>query len=452
MFSLTIKKLAKIIDTQQAIISSTETIFSGAAIDSRQVRPGNVFFALQGPNFDGHHFLLQAMNHGAVVAVVERIYPEINLPQLQVNNTLDALAKSAKWWRLQCPATVISVCGSNGKTTVKNILTTLLESLYPSGNILVTEGNLNNHIGVPLTLLRLKPQHQVAVIEMGANHPGEISPLADLAKPDIAIITNAGLDHLQGFGSVLGSALTNAEVFTGMDNGIAILNADDEQFPLWYKQSRHLKLISFSCHTTAYVSADKIELHNSGSRFVVNYQQQCCQFELPLPGQHNISNALAAITVLLMNGKTLSSIAAVMNNIHPLPGRLSRLKGFNDCQLIDDCYNANPSSLLAALTYLKHCTGNKWLILGDMAELGDATASLHHQAGWQAKLMGVNNLLSFGELSRHSLIGFSGKGQHFTDINALIDYLRNTIQASDTLLIKGSRHMKMERVINALMS
>lgn len=452
MLYLSIKEFASIIGSQQAAINYTGMKLSGVAIDSRKVNPGEVFFALQGENFDGHHFLMQALNRGAVAAIVEQLQPEINLPQLQVSNTLNALAKSVKWWRQQCPATVISVCGSNGKTTVKNILIALLESLYLPGNILGTQGNLNNHIGVPLTLFRLKPQHQVAVIEMGANHPGEILSLAELAQPDIAIITNAGLDHLQGFGSVLGSAQTNAEVLTGMTGGIAILNADDEHFPLWCKQADHLRVISFACHSPADLSANNIELSRSDSRFIVNYQQQCCQFELSLPGQHNISNALAAIAALLMTGKSLSSIATAMSNIIPLPGRLSSLKGWNGCQLIDDSYNANPSSLLAALTYFKQCVGNKWLILGDMTELGIDAASLHSEAGRQAKRMGVIKLLSYGEVSRHSQLGFAGKGKHFTDINILIDHLRNTVQPTDTLLIKGSHSMKMERVVTALMA
>ncbi len=384
MLSLSIKEFASIIGAQQAVIKDADLKLSSVAIDTRKVNLGDVFFALKGLNFEGHHFLLQALNQGAVAVIVEQLQPEINLPQLLVSNTLNSLTKNAKWWRQQCPAPVISLCGSNGKTAVKDMLIALLESLFLPANILGTQGNLSNHIGVPLTLFRLKPQHQVAVIEMGANHSGKILPLTEQAQPDIAIITNAGLDHLQGFGSVQGSTQTNGEVFAGMADGIAILNADDDQFPLWCKQPRHLQMSSFACHSPAHVSADNIELYPSGNRFIINYQQQCCQFELSLPGQHNISNALAAIAALLMIGKSLSSIASAMINISPQPGRLSRLKGWNGYQLIDDSHNVNPSSLLAALTYLKQCRGNKWLLLDEMAELGNDATSLHREASQQA--------------------------------------------------------------------
>lgn len=242
MLSLAITNLARIINTQQHLIPDTETPLLDVTADSRHVLPSNVFFSLQGPNFDGHQFLQQALNQGVVCAVVEQVDPEINIPQLQVNSTLDALAKSAKWWHQQCSATVIAACGSHGKSTVKNMLVSLLQSLYLSDKILDTQENLNNHIDVPLTLLRLNPQHQISVVEMGTNHLGEIAVVAELTKPDIAIITNAGLDHLQGFGNVLGSAQTNAEVFAGMTDGIAILNAEDDYFPYWCKQACHLDI------------------------------------------------------------------------------------------------------------------------------------------------------------------------------------------------------------------
>jgi UDP-N-acetylmuramoyl-tripeptide--D-alanyl-D-alanine ligase len=450
MLPLTIADLATILGVQLTNANGATVEVFGFAIDSRTVKAGDLFFALKGPHFDGHRFLLQAQSRCAAAAVVEQVEPGIGLPQLQVDGTLAALADTARWWRRQHRTTVISVCGSNGKTTVKNMLIALLKSLNEPGSVLGTQGNLNNHIGVPLTLFRLQPHHRVAVIEMGANHPGEIAPLADMAEPDIAIITNAGLDHLEGFGSVAGSARTNGEVFAAMDNGTAILNADDEQFPLWFEQARHLRVISFGCRSIADVFADRIEQSSSGSRFTVSYQQQRCRFELPLPGRHNIGNALAAIAALLMTGKSLARIAASMRNITPQQGRLTVRQGFNGCRLIDDSYNANPTSLQAALAYLRQCTGKKWLILGDMAELGADSARLHKEAGQQARRMGIDGLLTYGELSRHAMLGFGDGGRHFTDIDALIDYVKNAARPPDTILVKGSRSMKMEWVVNAL--
>ncbi|MCW8879081.1 MAG: UDP-N-acetylmuramoyl-tripeptide--D-alanyl-D-alanine ligase [Kangiellaceae bacterium] len=447
---MNISDLASIIRAKEVYCVNSFRKPTGFSIDSRMINRGEVFFALAESKSDQLQFIKEAKFRGASAAVVKNIFAEINLPQLLVEDTLSALALMGKSWREQFKLKVISVCGSNGKTTVKDCIHDLMSTILGTTCTYATSGNFNNHIGVPLTLLGLNSNHRVAVMEIGANHPGEIKPLAAIVQPDIAVITNSGQDHLEGFGSVFSSAQTNAEVFSSMKFGTAILNADDPYYSFWRKQAQHIDIVSFGCDNKADVQATNIELLSSSSSFCVTFQQQNCEFKFPLPGRHNVSNALAAISVLLTLGKNLNQISNAIHSIKAPDGRLTILQANNGCRLIDDSYNANPSSLDAALSYLGQFGDSRWLVLGDMAELGEKAVELHLEAGKKVKQTGVGNLLTYGELSRYAAIGFGEGARHFNELKLLIEDLNKNLESTDTVLVKGSRSLKMERVVQAL--
>jgi UDP-N-acetylmuramoyl-tripeptide--D-alanyl-D-alanine ligase len=424
--------------------------FARVVSDSRQVRPGDLFVALAGARFDGHDFVRAAFERGAVGALVARALADAPA-QVCVADTLAALQRYAASWRGDFDLPVIAVAGSNGKTTTKQLCAAVCAARGP---VLATEGNLNNHIGVPLTLLRLRREHRTAVIELGANHAGEIAPLAAWTRPRVGVVTNAGEDHLAGFGSVEGSARTNGELFAALPpDGTAVINADDAYAPLWRELAAHAAVVSFGLETAADVSAQALALGAEGSRFRLVTPTGSAEVTLPLPGRHNVANALAAAAAGHALGLAAPAIAAHLSCVLPVPGRLNWKRAASGARVLDDTYNANPASLRAALALLATQRGERWLVLGDMQELGPAEIALHAQAGREARRHGVQRLYASGPLARAAAESFGAGARHFPDVEALIEALATDLAAAGAdvaVLVKGSRAARLERVVAAL--
>ena len=414
--------------------------------DSRSVVPGDLFVALRGERFDGHVFVADVAHRGAVAAVVERKL-DAALAQLQVPQVLSALQAAARAWRQCHSLPVIAITGSNGKTTTKQLLAAILKTRGP---VLATRGNLNNHIGLPLTLLELREAHRTAVIEMGANHHGEIALLTSIAQPDIAVITQAGDAHLEGFGSREGVARAKGELFAGLgSNGIAVVNADDEYAALWRGLARGRQL-SFGIRMPADVRASEIALHAAGSRFDLHIPGSDATVDLPLPGEHNIMNALAAAACAAALGLDAEVIAAGLAQVESAQGRVVWKTTLQGARLIDDSYNANPTSVRAGLDLLATQPAPRWAVLGGMAELGESSERLHEECGRHARELGIERLYVLGAAGVHYARGFGVQTRVFDDVDELNRDVSTTLDASVTLLVKGSRSARMERVVAAL--
>lgn len=424
--------------------------FHGVSTDTRSLQRGNLFIALSGPHFNGHRFVPDAAAKGAVAALVsERI--DTSLPLLVVPHTRTSMGQLATAWRARFSLPLIAVTGSNGKTTVKEMIAAILTQ---SGPGLVTHGNLNNDIGVPLTLFRLDGNQRYAVIEMGANHPGEINYLTHIAQPTVALITNAAAAHLEGFGSIEGVARGKGEIFAGLSaDGIAIINADDAHAELWRTLAGRHRTLSFGMIHPADVSA-QWEAHADGSVLHLVTPAGRLALRLKLPGQHNAMNALAATAAALAAGAPLTNIQYGLENMQPVAGRLHIRAGRNGARIIDDSYNANPASLAAGLAVLAAQPGTKWLVLGDMAELGPDAERLHSEVGQRARAAGAERLYCVGTLSREAAQTFGPGAHYFTTQAELIDALAAALAdqhpGSITLLVKGSHSAQMERVVAAL--
>lgn len=425
-----------------------EAVFDGVAIDSRAIRGGELFVALRGERHDGHAFVDQARAAGAAAAMVSQ-WCESGLPQLRVGDTLDGLQRMAAHWRSRFAMPVVAVTGSNGKTTTKQMLAAILEARGP---VLATRGNLNNHIGVPLTLLALRAGHRTAVVEMGANHAGEIATLAALARPDIGVVTQAGDAHLEGFGSREGVARAKGELFAALDGGIAVINADDAYAPLWRNLASRASLLHFGIDADADVRALHIEplADGSGSRFTLRTPDGTAPVGLALPGRHNVMNALAAAACGVALGLDVNEIAQRLATVEPAQGRLSWKQTRQGARVLDDSYNANPGSLRAAIDLLSQLPGRRCLVLGDMAELGPGAAELHREAGRSARALRIDRLYTLGRLAAEAADGFGAGAESFDDIDALQCALQAQLDADTVVLVKGSRSARMERVVAAL--
>jgi UDP-N-acetylmuramoyl-tripeptide--D-alanyl-D-alanine ligase len=423
--------------------------FTGCSTDSRTINRDELFIAIKGDRFDGHDFVANAVQRGACAAVVERKV-SAQLPLLLVDNTRQAMGKLAHHWRKTFTIPVIAVTGSNGKTTVKEMLVSILRLQAP---VLSTTGNLNNDIGVPLTLFGFGEEHRYAVIEMGANHPGEILWLSRITQPTVAVITQCAPAHLEGFGTIEGVARAKSEIYAGLDkDGIAVINADDNFAGVWRSDTKNLRQISFGLNQDADVTAHSFitSTTTGGTDFVLHTPAGEIGISLKLPGLHNVMNALAAAACATGLNIPLAVLRAGLQNIKPVKGRLERKAGFNRSTVIDDTYNANPVSLAAALNVVKPFAGRHWLALGDMGELGAAAEELHAEAGRIAKQSGMERLFAIGPLSRAAVRAFGAGALHFSDVSLLIDQVRSEITPDITLLVKGSRAMQMERVVRGL--
>ncbi len=440
--------------------------FSAVSSDSRAITVGDLFVALQGPNYDGSAFIASAAQGGAVAAMVNQgtevrglrteghegfaqssgLSPQF--PLLVVEDTRLALGRLAAHWRAQFVIPVVAVTGSNGKTTVKEMLASILRTAAGSSNaVLATVGNLNNDIGLPLTLLKMRSIHRYAVIEMGMNHLGEIDYLTRLTQPEVAVINNAGSAHLAGLGSVGAVARAKGEIFSGLTaQGIAVINADDLYAPLWRELAGKHMIIEFGLEKNVAVHA-RWQTKGYGAHTVVSTPQGSFNAQLQVPGVHNVRNALAATAAALALHVPLPDIAAGLEKYCGMAGRMQRKAALHGAVLIDDSYNANPASLRAALKVLAQSTGKKILVLGDMGELGAEAIRLHGEAGAEARHLGVSELLALGELTPHAVREFGPGARHFERLEDLLAMLNKHLDADSTVLVKGSRFMRMERVV-----
>ncbi|MCF6259122.1 MAG: UDP-N-acetylmuramoyl-tripeptide--D-alanyl-D-alanine ligase [Gammaproteobacteria bacterium] len=421
--------------------------FSGISTDTREVVPGQLFVALSGPHFDGHDFVAYAVQKGAVAVVVAQPV-DISVPQIIVSDPQRAYAQLAANWRQQFAIPLIAVTGSNGKTTVKEMLAAIMSC---KGSVLATQANFNNEVGVPRTLLGLRAEHVAAVVEEGASGPGDIAYLTAFVQPTVAIVTNAAGAHLEGFGSVDVVAKTKGEIFENLPaNGVAIINADDAFAGLWQKQAEPRSMVRFSLSAESDVDAEvRGTLTADGSLQMVTPAGEV-QVNLPLEGRHNAANALAATAAALAAGASIADVKTGLESMQTVPGRLQRKAGIRGAQIIDDTYNANPASLHAALDVLTQCHGDRYLALGDMAELGEKAEEYHQQAGQQARKAGVSRLYAVGECSQYAAQAFGQHGQHFAAQDELISCLQDDLHKDVTLLVKGSRSAHMENVVAAL--
>ncbi len=445
--------LQHIADQLDAKLIGQDVIFEGCSTDTRSIKKGELFVALSGPSFDGHDYISMAEKLGAIAVVVDRDVTT-KLPVIKVQDTHLALSEVARLWREEFSMPVIAITGSNGKTTVKEMISSILSRC---GNILATKGNLNNEIGVPQTLFNLEQKHNYAVIEMGANHGGEITSLCEIAQPKVAVVTQCAPSHLEGFGSIEGVAKAKGEIFEFLakdaEENIAVINADDDYASLWKKLAGNSRIISFGLDAKDVdVSASVIEMNTKESRILLQAEGQTMKLRLPLAGKHNVLNALAATACALALNVSMEVIRDGLQVVKSVPGRLQFKVGIKNLQIIDDTYNANPRSYAAALDVLSQSKGQHWLALGDMGELGDTAEKLHTEAGEQARISGVERMFTLGELSQKATESFGAGAQHFTDQKQLIKIIKNELDKDITLLIKGSRFTHMERVVQALES
>jgi UDP-N-acetylmuramoyl-tripeptide--D-alanyl-D-alanine ligase len=430
-------------------LAGSDAAFAGVSIDSRTLEPGQLFVALRGERFDGHAFVAAARERGAAGALVSRAVDE-PLSQLVVRDTQAALTALAAAWRAQSSALVLGVGGSNGKTTTKELLAAILAGAGPT---LATRGNLNNHIGVPLTLLRLAPEHRFAVIEMGANHPGEIAALAALARPAIALVTNAGDEHLEGFGDLAGVAHAEGEMFAALAaDGTAVINADDPFSELWQTMApRGARIVRFGIDMPADVRAQSIHGRVESGAFSTSFALAIggtqARVRLGLAGRHNVANALAAAAAAHAAGVGLREIAAGLGRVRPVAGRLQLKPGLRGSWLIDDSYNANPSSVRAGIDVLCALPGEHWLVLGEMAELGDEAEASHTGVGDYARRAGITRMFAVGAAARHAVAAFGTRAIWYEDAARLGDALAASLEPGVTALVKGSRVNRLERVV-----
>ncbi len=448
--------LAAAAESIGAQLSGADGPFDGVTTDSRGDCRDRLFIALRGARFDGHDYVAEAAANGAVAALVEQAL-DSPLPQLVVTDSRLALGRLAAAWRDRIAARVIAITGSNGKTTVKEMLAAILSGV---GATRATEGNLNNDIGMPLTLLGARDE-RFLILEMGANHHGEIGYLTEIARPDVALITNAGRAHLEGFGSVEGVAHAKGEIARGLPaDGTFVFMADVPWTPLWQDLAEGRPTLSFGTGPSAQVHADEQAIAQTWdadgfrSRFSATIQGAELEIALPLAGSHNVRNALAAIAGATALGIDPASIRAGLERLHPVARRLQPRRARNGAKLIDDSYNANPDSLAAAVDVLTALPlpsdGHHLLVLGDFGELGADSVEVHHEMGVAARAAGASALYAVGALSTHAVAGFGEGARHFDDQHALIETLTAETGPADVLLIKGSRRAAMDRVADAL--
>ncbi|MFT4776118.1 MAG: UDP-N-acetylmuramoyl-tripeptide--D-alanyl-D-alanine ligase [Oleispira sp.] len=432
--------------------------------DTRTIQQGDVFLALRGDNFDGHNYLKQAQTNGAVAAIVDVQYVadqtllNSSLPLLVVTDTLLALGQASLWNRQKFTGPLIAITGSAGKTSVKSMASHMMQLL---GDCWATQGNFNNHIGAPLTLLGLEPQHKAAVIELGASGAGEIAYTAQFAKPDVVILTNVSSAHLEGFGSIEIIMRTKGEIIDALaGNGCAILNADDIFYTDWVLRAGTRKVLSFGIENYADVMAKNIICDERGSRFDVVYQQQGVACEVPLLGQHNVLNALSAIAAGLALGLELEKIVLQFKTLPMVDGRLQWVDGEGQIRILNDSYNASPASVKAAIDVLALWQEKAWLVLGDMAELGDDSAAIHAEIGEYAQQKGIANFVATGTACRDAIAAFkqtiasqetaNRRAHWFEKQSELLSYINEHKQPDQVFLVKGSRSAGMDKVVTAL--
>ena len=445
MIKLTLSDAAQLL---QLPAPASDIEFQGISIDTRTVKPGNLFLAIKGARVDGHDLIESAREKGAAAALVTRITDNIS-PQLLVPDVILALGKLASHWRNQFDLPIIAITGSNGKTTLKNMMASILIAACNQNrdSVLATVGNFNNDLGLPLTLTQLNKDHRYAAIEMGMNHFGEIKYLSDITRPSIAIINNAASAHLEGIGDVAGVARAKGEIFIGLQaSGIAILNRDDDFFDYWKNQIDNRQYISFGTHPNAHVRA---ELPSSSTPSLIQIETPKGKIDIQssLLGKHNVMNMLAATAAALSADIDFNAIKTGLEHVAPAQGRLQIHELKNNIKLIDDTYNANPLSVKAAVDTLSTFSGKKILVLGDMKELGDTEKSLHQDAGDHIKHAGIDYLFTYGDLTKNTSERFGEGAYHFHEQEQLVKALHAFLSNQTIILVKGSRSMHMEKIV-----
>lgn len=451
MIEMTLREARTALDAtlEPAHSGGAEVRFRGVSTDSRRACTGMLFFALRGPKFDGHRHVDDAARAGASAAVTDCRVPT-GLPQLVVGDTRRALVRLAVAWRRRFDLPFTAVTGSNGKTTVKEMVAAILRQRHRT---LATAGNLNTDIGLATTLFGLDPEHRRGVVEMGANHPGEIAELAGMCAPHVGVVTQCAPAHLEGFGDEAGVARAKGELFESLPpDGAGVVNADDPFAEFWMRQLGERRVLRFGLEAPADVRATFTRTGGGGSRLALATPRGEAEVELPLPGRHNVMNALAACAAGIALGEPLDAIRDGLEAMKPVPGRLCVRSLADGSVLIDDTYNANPGSLRAALDVLAEGRGECWLVLGDMAELGEGGPALHRDAGRLARERGVARLYGVGRLAAEAVAEFGSEGRHHPSHDALVAELRTDLRARSpvTALVKGSRSMGMECVVQAL--
>ena len=442
------RTLAAVAQQVSGTLLGADAAFGRVSIDTRNLDDGALFVAIPGERFDGNDFVPDAHARSAAGALVSRP-ADVPLPQVRVGDTRGALTGMARGWRKNFPIPVVAVTGSNGKTTVKELIAGILGV---SRDVCVTRGNLNNDLGVPLTLMELAESHEVLVVELGANHAGEIAALSRLAGPTVGVITNAGAAHLEGFGSIDGVARAKGELLDHLPaEGTAILNADDRYCSTWRRRSRTARALTFGFDPSAdcTVRGEVAEVAKGSAFTLVLPDGTDFRLTLPLRGRHSVLNALAAAAATHAVGAPPDEIRAGLSRARPVGGRLNRTRGFGGAIIIDDTYNANPNSARAALDYLRGRGGRRMFVLGDMAELGADAVELHRQVGEYARDC-CDTLFAIGDLSHEAARAFGSGARSFTDLDALRRALRPLLSEETTLLVKGSRVMGLDRLVGSL--
>ncbi len=434
-------------------LSGKDKEVSTVSIDTRTLEVGDLYIAIKGQNFDGHSFIDKAEKAGASAVLVEKKV-ETAIPQIIVKDTHLALAELAGAWKNKAHVLAIAVTGSNGKTTVKEMIAAIVNI---DANVLSTKGNLNNDIGVPLTLLKLQQQHQYAVIEMGANHVGEIEYCSRYTQPDVAVITNVSAAHIEGFGSLEAIARAKGEIIQSLnDRGVVVLNKDDEFYKIWQELAGDRKVVTFGLNESVDFKAVEINSTIENNEFITRYilltNKDEVEIKLRLAGQHNVINALAAAASCSSVGISLQQIKQGLENLKPVTGRLQPLVGERGNLVIDDTYNANPSSLKAALDVLIQCNGKPWVVLGALGEMGVNSANIHKELGELIKSMNVVRLLTIGSDAESTSRKFGVGATFFRSQEQLIKILKQELKGDETILVKGSRSQKMEHIVAELVT
>ncbi|MEY3720768.1 MAG: UDP-N-acetylmuramoylalanyl-D-glutamyl-2,6-diaminopimelate--D-alanyl-D-alanine ligase [Pseudomonadota bacterium] len=421
----------------------------GVSTNSKAVAKGNLFVALRGERFDAHEFLPEVVAQDAAAVIVERVPEGFSLPALVVSDARHALGQIANFWRRQFDIPVIGVAGSNGKTTVKEMIASVLAAAFGEGKYLSTRGNLNNEIGVPLTLFRLRSAHRAAVIEMGMNHPGEIARLAEIAEPTVGLVNNAQREHQEFMASVAAVAEENGSVIRLLgNNGYAVFPADDDYASLWQAYAGDRRTMSFGLDDRAAVTC-QWRPRDFGSDLQINAAGHTINVSLSAAGIHNVRNALAACAAALAIGIDTDSIARGLQSFTPVAGRLQRKSAHNGALVIDDTYNANPDSVRAAIDVLAAAPAPRTLVLGDMGEVGSEGVAFHEEIGSYARARQIDQLFTLGALARHASLAFGSAARHFETMDTLNQEIA-AVPSGASVLVKGSRFMKMERVVDRL--
>jgi UDP-N-acetylmuramoyl-tripeptide--D-alanyl-D-alanine ligase len=431
-------------------LRGSDVRFSDVCTDSRALKSGDLFVALRGERYDGHDFVAKAAAAGAVAALIDRAYVRsAPLPVAAVEDTTVALGALAAHWRRQFQIPLVAVAGSNGKTTVKEMIAACLRAHYGDEAVLATRGNLNNHIGLPLTLLTLRAAHRVGVVEVGMNHPGETAELAQIAGPTIAVINNAQREHQEFMRSVTDVADEHASLIKALPaDGIAVINADDVHAAVWRAAAGHREVRDFGFDQKAAVSAT-CELQAASALLAVRTPEAVATLNLPVAGEHNARNALAAIAAATAAGATLESCVRALSGFAAVKGRLQIKRSRQGALLIDDTYNANPDSVRAAIDVLARTPGRKLLVLGDMGEVGDQGRDFHTEIGIYAHERGIDALYGLGELAAYAVRAFGEGARHYAAIETLLVDVGAALGPQATVLVKGSRFMQMERVVRS---